>query len=342
MASTPSASPAARADLDVAVAVALALALAPDLGPDPAFELDLDLDPRPDVDRDRDPDVDLDPDVDRDPDLDRDPARDRDSDGDHDPAAHRPRLAAVAIALLALACAGRSAAHPRAAEEIVRGYRYVSDRDLERAEIAFSHALEFDPDLPEALNGLGIVARTREDLDGALRRFERAVRIAPDFAEGHANLGEALLAKGRLDAAVHELERALAIDPDLADARQNLARALLRSGLSDAARRPAAWARARREYLHLLESEPGRAAAHHDLAYMDFVEGRFERAEASYRRAAELGPTSPEALHGLCISLVRLGRCEEGARACEACLAAAPSADACRKSLRGALACVER
>jgi Flp pilus assembly protein TadD len=74
---------------------------------------------------------------------------------------------------------------------------------------------------------------------------------------------------------------------------------------------------------------------------MDFVEGRFDRAEASYRRASELAPGSPEALHGLCISLVRLGRCDEGARACEACLAASPSADACRKSLRGARACAE-
>jgi tetratricopeptide (TPR) repeat protein len=279
------------------------------------------------------------------------PELDRNGRPDLDPAPHLDRrcglngptrraLPAYALALLA-ACAGRAPTHPRAAEEIQRGYRYVSDKDLERAEIAFSHALAFDPDLPEALNGLGIVARTREDLEGALRKFERAVRIDPDFAEGHANLGEALLAKGRLEAAFHELERALAIDPDLSDARQNLARALLRRGLLEPARRPAAWARARREYLHLLESEPGRAAAHHDLGYIDFLEGRFERAEASYRRASELSPTSPEALHGLCVSLVRLGRCRDGARACEACLAAAPGADACRRSLRGALACAE-
>ena len=242
-------------------------------------------------------------------------------------------------AALLAACAGRAAVHPRAAEELRRGYGYVAGSDLERAEVAFEHALEFDPDLPEALNGLGIVARARDDLDGALRRFERAVRIDPDFAEGHANLGEALLAKGRLGPAVHELERALRVDPDLADARQNLARALLRRGLEDRAAREGAWRRARREYLHLLESEPGRAAAHHDLGFMDFLEGRFARAEVSYRRAAELAPRSHEALHGLCISLVRLGRCDEGAQACESCLAAAPGAEACRTSLRGALAC---
>ncbi len=246
---------------------------------------------------------------------------------------------AVALTTLALAaCAGRAAVHPRAAEEVRRGYAYLDSADPERAAIAFAHALEFDPDFPEALNGLGIVARRAGDLAGARRRFERAVRLAPDFAEGHANLGETLLAGLRDDAAEDELRAALRIDPDLADARQNLARALLRRGL-DAKDRAARWAGARREYLHLLEADPGRAAAYHDLAFMDYVEGRFERAEAGYRRAVELAPASHEALHGLCVSLVRLGRCAEGARACERCLEIAQGADACRTSLRGARAC---
>ena len=247
-------------------------------------------------------------------------------------------LAFASIAVAVGACAGRAAVHPRAAEEVRRGYAYLEAADPERAGIAFSHALEFDPDFPEALNGLGIVARRGGDLDGARRRFERAVRLAPDFAEGHANLGETLLAGARDDAAEAELRAALRIDPDLADARQNLARALLRRGL-DAPDRAARWAAARREYLHLLEADPARAAAHHDLAFMDYVDGRFERAEASYRRAAELEPGSHEALHGRCVSLVRLGRCAEAARACERCLEVAPGAQACRTSLRGARAC---
>ncbi|WP_242346513.1 tetratricopeptide repeat protein [Anaeromyxobacter terrae] len=249
------------------------------------------------------------------------------------------RALAPTLAVLSLvACAGRAAVHPRAAEEVRRGFAYLDAADPERAGVAFSHALEFDPQFPEALNGLGIVARREGDLEAARRRFERAVRLAPDFAEGHANLGETLLAASRDEAALEELRAALRIDPDLADARQNLARALLRRGL-DEPDRPARWAEARREYLHLLEADPARAAAHHDLAFMDYVEERFARAEAGYRRAAELEPESHEALHGLCISLVRLGRCAEAARACERCLEVAPGADACRTSLRGAHAC---
>ena len=242
--------------------------------------------------------------------------------------------------LLALSCAHRAPLHPRAAEEVRRGYAHLQRGDAERAAVAFEHALAFDPEIPEALNGLGVVARSAGRLDEARRRFERALGLDPDFAEGHANLGETLLALGRPTAARAEMEAALRIDPDLADARQNLARALLREGLEAPGRRDALWARARREYLHLLESEPERASAHHDLAFMDYHLGRFDRAEEGYRRAAGMAP-SPEALHGMCISLVRLGRCAEGARACERCLEVAPGAEPCRVSLRGALACAE-
>jgi Flp pilus assembly protein TadD len=248
----------------------------------------------------------------------------------------RPPLLA---ALLLCACASRAALHPRAAEELTRGWSWLERGDPERAEVAFEHALEFRPDLPEALNGLGVVARTRGDLPAARARFERAVRVAPDFAEGHANLGETLLAQGRPAVAEAELRAALRVDPDLADARQNLARALVGRGLASDAARQTFWPRARRELLHLLETDPRRPAAHHDLAFLDYSEGRFDRAEAGYRRATELAPRSHEAFHGLCISLVRLGRCAEAAGACEQCLALAPGSPQCRVSLRGARAC---
>jgi Flp pilus assembly protein TadD len=72
---------------------------------------------------------------------------------------------------------------------------------------------------------------------------------------------------------------------------------------------------------------------------MDYADGRWDRAEAGYRRATELAPASHEAFHGLCISLVRMGRCGEAVRACERCLEIAPGAQPCRTSLRGAQAC---
>ncbi len=244
------------------------------------------------------------------------------------------------LLLVAAGCLASPLVHPRAAEELRRGYAHLEAGDAERAEVAFEHALEFAPDLPEGWNGLGVVARGREDDVTARKRFAHAVRLAPDFAEGHANLGEALLALDRPAEAVGELRAALRIDPDLAAARQNLARALLRQGLADAPGRAARWREARREYLHLLEAVPDSPAAHTDLAFMDYVAGRFAAAERGYRRATELAP-SPDRLLGLCLSLVRLGRCGEAVAACDRCLALDPAAEACRVSRRGAEACAD-
>ncbi len=251
----------------------------------------------------------------------------------------RPVAALVSVACALLSCAASPRVHPRAAEEIVRGYGYLGAGDLERAEVAFAHALEFNDDIPEAQNGMGLVARRRDDLGGARRRFERAVKLAPDFAEGRVNLGELDLTEGRERAAEASFRAALRIDPDLAVARLDLARALLHRGRREPAERERLWARARTEYLHLLESRPKTPEAHHDLGFMDYETGAFARAEVAFSRAAELAPGYLEALHGTCIARVRLGRCDDAAKACRACLAVAPGAEACAKSLRGALAC---
>jgi tetratricopeptide (TPR) repeat protein len=248
-----------------------------------------------------------------------------------------PRL----LLLLGLAaCAPSPVVHPRAAEELRRGYAHLEAADPERAAVAFEHALAFAPDLAEGWNGLGVVARTRGDLAAARRHFSRAVRLSPEFAEGLANLGETLLAAERPGEALELLRAALRLDPDLASARLDLARALLQAGLLEPGARRARWAEARREYLHLLEAVPDGAAARQDLAFMDYLDGRPAAAEAGYRAAAARAP-SPQAFLGLCLALVRLGRCAEARDACDRCLALDPASDACRVSRRGADACVE-
>ena len=246
------------------------------------------------------------------------------------------------LALLALcptACSGPAKVRPRAAEEVSRGYAHLRGGDAERAAVAFEHALEFDPLFPEAHNGLGVVERRRGRTEAARLRFEEALALDPDFAEAHVNLGESLLALGEPDRALGEFHAALEVDPDLVDARLDLARALLHRGRSEPARRDALWGEARRQYLHLLESDPALADAWHDLAFMDYEQRAFARAEEEYRKAADLEPAFAEALHGLCLARVRLGRCRDGAEACRRCLAAAPRTERCERSLAAALAC---
>ncbi len=249
------------------------------------------------------------------------------------------QAARLAPLLAALACAPSLRVHRRAMEEVTRGYQYLSSGYLERADVALAHALEFNADFPEALNGSGIVERRRGRSREARQCLEHAVKVSPDFAEGHVNLGELDLGEGRYEAAEEDFRAALRVDPDLVVARLDLARALLHRGARDAGQRDRLWAAARREYLHLLEARPDVAEAHHDLGFMEYESGRYARALESYRRAAELAPHYGEALHGACISLARLGRCGEAVRECQRCLDLAPEAERCRASLRAAEAC---
>jgi Tfp pilus assembly protein PilF len=254
----------------------------------------------------------------------------------------RPPVAAhLAVAAAALlSCAPSPLVHPRATEQLQRGFQHLAAQDGERAAVAFEHALEFAPDLPEGWNGLGVVARSRGDLEAARRSFTRAVRLAPAFAEGHANLGEALLASERPVEAADELRAALRIDPDLPGARLNLARSLLHQGLLQAAVRPARWAEARHEYLHLLEAEPESAGAAQDLAFLAYLEGRPAEAAEGYARAAALAET-PQARLGQCLALTRLGRCREALEACHRCLQLAPAREDCRLARRATESCGE-
>lgn len=255
-----------------------------------------------------------------------------------------PPLRLLATALLVAitfgtACFASRRVHPRSAAELRRGYAFVAEGDLERAEVAFAHALEFDPDLVEARSGLGVVARSRGDLPEALRRFAEALALDGSFAEGHANRGEALLAAGELDEAERSLRAALALNPDLVEARHNLGRALLRRGLGEPDRRALHWSRARDALLHVLETDGGRAAAHADLALVDYLSGRLARAEASWSEAARLAPSDPGAAHGLCLARAAQGRCREALPECERCLKLSPGDERCEQSREAAAAC---
>jgi tetratricopeptide (TPR) repeat protein len=259
--------------------------------------------------------------------------------GDRTPAAPLALLAALAV--LPAACAPARPPHPRAVEEVRRGYAHLAAGDRERAEIAFEHSLEIEPSLPEAQNGMGIALRL-EGRTGAARAWWEAAAAA-GLAEARTNLGEALAADGREDAALEAFAEALRFDPDLPAPRLDRARLLLRRGLATRGGERAAWlALARRDLLHLVEAHGDLAEAHRDLGYVAWAQGDAALSAASYGRAAEVAAGDADAHHGHCAALVLLGRCAEAAAACRRCLAVDPLHARCRTSLAGARACAAR
>jgi len=258
-------------------------------------------------------------------------------------AARRPapppatRLAPL-VAALAAACLPPRAPHPRALEQVRRGYAHLAAGERERAEVAFAHALEIEPGLPEARNALGVALRLDGRPDAARAWWEAAA--ADGLAEARSNLGAALADSGRDPEALEAFSEALAFDPDLLAPRLGRARVQLRRALAArGAERASGLALARRDLLHAVEAVPDRPEPHRDLGYVAWAQGDLELSAASYGRAAALAPGDAGAHHGRCAALALLGRCAEAREACLRCLAIDSGQAGCAASLAGAGAC---
>jgi tetratricopeptide (TPR) repeat protein len=155
------------------------------------------------------------------------------------------------LAVLALRCAtAPGPLQPRALALQASGVEALGRGDLDRAAGHFALALEFEPRLGEAENGLGLVAVRRGDWTRAEERFRdaeadalvearAALAVDPGYADARLLTAELLLRLGRLDDARWELEKLCAAAPERADAHAASALVLARLGRTAAAEQEA-------------------------------------------------------------------------------------------------------
>ena len=106
---------------------------------------------------------------------------------------------------------------------------------LDEAALIYREILAAQPDQPDALHLLGVVAHQQGDNVRALDWIGRAIARNPRAAAYHANLAEVYRALGQLDRAVASGRTALQLQPNDADTANNLGNALLEQGQVDAA-----------------------------------------------------------------------------------------------------------
>ncbi|MBN2206765.1 MAG: tetratricopeptide repeat protein [Candidatus Aminicenantes bacterium] len=90
------------------------------------------------------------------------------------------------------------------------GSFHLNNNDLEQAVRAFNRALELNPRLHLAHNGLGLVYSLRGDLPAAAKAFENALAADPQFTEARNNLGMTYQEMGYLDKAEEQYKKAIA------------------------------------------------------------------------------------------------------------------------------------
>jgi predicted TPR repeat methyltransferase len=178
-----------------------------------------------------------------------------------------------------------------------------------------TQALAINPNLAEAHNNLGNTLKDLGNLDEAEASYREALAINPNLAEAHNNLGNALKELGKLDEAVANYHKALAIKPDYAAVHNNLGNALIELGRLD---------EAVVSYHKFLAIKPDYAEVHNNLGNALKELERLDEAEASYREAIAINPNLAEAHNNLGNALLELERLDEAVASYQNALAIKP------------------
>lgn len=161
---------------------------------------------------------------------------------------------------------------------------------IDRAIAEYRLALQLNPNLQYAYDGLGKAYASKGLFNKAISYFKRAVNLDPKSAVAHCNLGRAYNDKGLIDQAENEFKRAIELDPDNAKAHNDLGVTYSKKGLID---------EAITEYELATELDPENAGIHNNLGAAYAQKNLLDQAAKEFERALELDPNLESALKNL-------------------------------------------
>lgn len=170
------------------------------------------------------------------------------------------------------------------------------------AESLVRSLVQAQPNLPSALNMLGLLVRARGDHAEAESLLRRAIAAAPAEAALHNNLGNILIAKGDPGSAESAYRKAIALKADYPEAWNNLGIALRDQGQSESA--IAALRRA-------LSLRPNYPQAEIQLGALLIENGDAAEALRILEPIAAVAPRSYDAHYYRGVALMQLGRHDE-------------------------------
>jgi Tfp pilus assembly protein PilF len=174
---------------------------------------------------------------------------------------------------------------------------------LAEAEQGYRQILAADPQAPDALHMLGVLAYQTGHNAAAAELIGRAIALHGSNAAFHSNLGLALKDLGQLEQAAEAFRQAIALQPNAAAAHNNLGIVFTAQGRWDAAL--ACSDRA-------LELQPDCADAHANIGHVRRQQQKLGAAIARYRKAIALRPDFAEAHTSLAHALLQSGEFAEG------------------------------
>ena len=161
---------------------------------------------------------------------------------------------------------------------------------LQQAETLYRRILTTQPDNPQALHYLGILAHQLGKNEIAAELINKALNCSPDYVDAHINLGITLKAQAKLDEAVASFQRALTLKPGNVLAHYNLGNTFKEQGKPDEAIIC---------YRQALAVKPDYVEAYYNLGNILNDQGKPAEAAACYRQVLILKPEYAEAYSNL-------------------------------------------
>ncbi|HTV46887.1 MAG TPA: tetratricopeptide repeat protein [Phycisphaerae bacterium] len=183
------------------------------------------------------------------------------------------------------------------------------------AEAIYKRILSVEPNHPDALNCLGMLAHQRDQNQIAAEYIQLAIGSRPSEASYYNNLGLVLMSLRQVQAAVDAYQNAIRLKPDYAQAYNNLGNAF--HNLQDYPQAMAAFGAA-------IRLNPQFAEPHYNLGCTFKAQGLLDEAISAFRAALQNRPDLAEAYNNLGAALKDQGKIAQAVAAYQAALRIRP------------------
>jgi predicted O-linked N-acetylglucosamine transferase (SPINDLY family) len=187
-------------------------------------------------------------------------------------------------------------------EALATAIQHHQNGRLPAAEQIYREILEADPNQPDALHLLGVLAHDSGNNEVAVELIGRAIELKSNSAEFHYNLAGTYSALRKIPEAIACYNRVIELRPDFAEAHYNLGNLFKEQRNADEA--IACYRRA-------LDSNPAFVEALFNWGVTLIDQGRLADAVGVFRRLLELRPGDVDALGSLASALKDLGQWTE-------------------------------
>ncbi|MFS8859858.1 tetratricopeptide repeat protein [Synechococcus sp. H60.1] len=171
-------------------------------------------------------------------------------------------------------------------ELLERAFRHHRSGELDQAEKCYLEILSLEPNQPDAIQYLGILAYQQEQYVKSVEWLERCVSLGQRSASLYTNLGVAYEKLNRPERAIECYQQAIQIDPESLNANFNLGLALIQLER---------WDEAEKAFLKVLELDPQQFEAAYFLGQVLLKLGQVNSAIGILKKAVKDQPDYLEA-----------------------------------------------